>query len=130
MRHILPSCTRMFTCTGPRTCTIAKLVTNKYSCHYQCHGARTLIRQTTQRSRQSFDFGNQLSKYFSSSNRQPVPFTPKKVLIVSKVTLLNYESRKTYRKPWDRLSSLEKEDLTKHLEREGFQMSELIDSHG
>ena len=76
------------------------------------------------------NFGFSMVRNFNSASREAVPFTPKKVLIVSKVTLLNYESRKAYRKPWDRLSIAEKQDLSKHLEREGFHMQELIDSHG
>jgi hypothetical protein len=75
-------------------------------------------------------FSGKTTRSFHSSSREPVPLLPKKVLIVSKVTLLNYESRKSYRKPWDRLNPGEKEQLSKHLELEGFHMPELIGSHG
>ncbi len=64
------------------------------------------------------------------STREPCPFTPKKVLVVSKVTLLNYEARKAFRKPWRRLIQEERLALTMALQDQGFQMQELIESHG
>jgi hypothetical protein len=64
------------------------------------------------------------------STREPSPFTPKKVLVVSKVTLLNYEARKAFRKPWRRLIQEERDNLTAALQDQGFQMQELIESHG
>ena len=70
-----------------------------------------------------------IDRSLNSNAREALPFIPKKVLIVSKVTLLNYESRKAYLKPWIRLNPDEREHLCKHLEREGFNISELIESH-
>jgi hypothetical protein len=69
-------------------------------------------------------------RYLTTSNRDATPFTPKKVLIVSKVTLLNYESRKAYKRPWKSLSPDEKSKLSKCLQGLGFYMDELVESHG
>ena len=70
------------------------------------------------------------AKYFSLSSREASPFTPKKVLIVSKVTLLNHESRKAFRRPWRSLSHEEKGSLSKSLQDLGFSIDELVESHG
>ena len=75
-------------------------------------------------------FSESQRHYSSEISRYPVPFSPRKVLVVSKVTLLNYEARKAFRKPWRRLTVEEQTQLSKELHSQGFNVQELVGSHG
>ena len=70
----------------------------------------------------------------SNQIRDPLPFIARRVLVISKVTLLaalvhHHHPTTSARKRWDQLGSSEREKLAKTLTRQGFNMSELIESH-
>mmetsp|Transcript_72148 Transcript_72148/g.192864 ORF Transcript_72148/g.192864 Transcript_72148/m.192864 type:complete len:412 (-) Transcript_72148:41-1276(-) len=61
--------------------------------------------------------------------REPIPLEIKKVLVVNRVSRLDYESRLAFRRPWRDLNVYERYALRTHMTCHGFDLTEIFDAH-